>query len=459
MQGQLEEWLRETVLSRDDKIVMESVTYPQFLVEDARNLGKFVPENSIDTIITSPPYYGRKRYTKLTNEIGREKSLDLYLDNLRLVFEKCYRATKRTGSIWVIIDGYRENGHYIPLPFLVFRELESCGWIPRDIVVWDKVKTRPWIANGKYYFFKDRFEFILFFSKSDKYKFYIDRIREIEPKEFKHWWLRYPERYNPSGKAPSNLWSFLIPTQGWGKNYIRHFCPFPPALVERIIKLTSDEGDFVLDPFAGSGIVMAVAHALHRKAIGFDICDKYKKQFKRVVVQITSQMNNDVKQNMRSCFSEVLKRLKLVKLPQFLLKEVQKEGVLAVIVEAEDTCETISIVLDSNYLHRREELSRVLKTKINQLPHWKFGIKAKLGSIGDNYRLNENAYWIYIDNYYPLRRIRRGEDLTSFLDSWKSKSLPFLINVNTEPVLSKIIAYLNSNEDQYSHSQRYQIKD
>ncbi|KAF6586438.1 site-specific DNA-methyltransferase, partial [Paenibacillus sp. EKM208P] len=69
------------------------------------------------------------------------------------------------------------------------------------------------------------------------------------------WWIDYPERYNPEGKVPENIWEFPIPTQGswgnkidFGEEEFRHACPFPPEMMARLILLSSDKNDVVLDP-------------------------------------------------------------------------------------------------------------------------------------------------------------------------------------------------------------------
>lgn len=96
----------------------------------------------------------------------------------------------------------------------------------------------------------------------------------------KEWWVRYPERYSPEGKVPTNIWIFPIPVQGsFSKNNFHHACPFPRELIERILLLTTDAGDCVLDPFAGSGIVLAQAYWMQRQYVGLDVNQKYVKQF------------------------------------------------------------------------------------------------------------------------------------------------------------------------------------
>jgi hypothetical protein len=148
-----------------------------------------------------------------------------------------------------------------------------------SIIIWNKTKNIPWNAKGK---FKNHFEYIFFYVKGEQYKFNIDRTREIL--DLKKWWLTYPERYNPLGNAPSNVWEFTTPIRGWGNGYLNHLCPFPYPLVERIIFISTDENDLVFDPFTGSGSVLSMAYVMDRNSVGIDINKKYKQQFEKEVL-------------------------------------------------------------------------------------------------------------------------------------------------------------------------------
>lgn len=96
----------------------------------------------------------------------------------------------------------------------------------------------------------------------------------------KKWWIRYPERYNPKGKAPDEIWDYGIPIQGsWGNGYVKHFCPLPTDMIGNMIQLTSDEGDVILDPFAGTGSVLVQAAYMNRKYVGSELNREYINMF------------------------------------------------------------------------------------------------------------------------------------------------------------------------------------
>ncbi|MCX5831308.1 MAG: site-specific DNA-methyltransferase [Deltaproteobacteria bacterium] len=244
---------------------------------DARNVADYIYGELITTSITSPPYFDMKDYGA-DDQIGFGQSYHQYLEDLKIVFSSIYKVTKNDGTLWIIIDTFKDKNGVVLLPFDLASKLKEIGWMLQDIIIWKKDKTVPWSSAG---FVQRKFEYILFFSKSKNFKYHRDRVRIYDTKHLKKWWVRYPERYNPKGKALDEVWEFSIPTQGsWGDKYIRHFCPLPTDMIGNIIQLTTDEGDIVLDPFSGSGSVLVQAAYMKRKYVGFEINTKYIQMFK-----------------------------------------------------------------------------------------------------------------------------------------------------------------------------------
>jgi DNA modification methylase len=237
---------------------------------DARKLDSVLSANTVDVTVTSPPYFDLKNYDH-KDQIGYGQTYEEYLSDLEMVFGKVYKVTKNTGSLWVIIDMFKKEGEVIPLPFDFVARIKQVGWKLQEVIIWEKDRTVPWAREGQV---RNSFEYILVFSKSDKYKFNIERAKTIDT--LKKWWVRYPERYHPKGKSPTGIWNFPIPTQGsWGNGYIRHFCPLPEDLISQILNITTDENDVVLDPFAGSGAVLSRAANMKRTYVGFELNPKY----------------------------------------------------------------------------------------------------------------------------------------------------------------------------------------
>ena len=129
---------------------------------------------SIDMILTSPPYYSKRNYGN-ENQIGLENSVEEYLDNLMEVFNECYRVLSKKGSCWVVIGDSYIDGCLRSIPHQFAIEMMKCGWIQRNCIIWHKtnpkpesVKTRLGTSN----------EFIFFFTKNKhNYFFDADSIR------------------------------------------------------------------------------------------------------------------------------------------------------------------------------------------------------------------------------------------------------------------------------------------
>jgi DNA modification methylase len=186
---------------------------------DTRTLVEGLPNKCIAVTLTSPPYWNLKNYG-MPNQIGWDQNYAQYMEDMVSIFKHIFRATRDSGSLWVVIDTFKDNGSLKLLPYEFADRLQKdIGWFLQDVIIWDKGKTLPWSRTGQ---LRNQFEYILFFSKSKNFKYEIDRLKEIELKE---WWVKYPERYNPKGKIPSNIWPLPIPVQGsWSSNGLRHAC-------------------------------------------------------------------------------------------------------------------------------------------------------------------------------------------------------------------------------------------
>lgn len=263
--------------------------------------------------------YGR------SHQIGFGQSYGDYLSDLTTVFSEVYRATKANGSLWIIVDTFRKEQEVVTLPFDIASKLKSVGWILRDVIIWKKERTVPWTHSGST---KRIFEYILVFSKStNPFKYDQDKFREIA--DLKKWWVRYPERYNPKGKAPEQIWSYDIPVQGsWGDHYVRHFCPLPTELVSRVIQQTTDSKQVVLDPFAGSGTVPTVSKLLDRQYIGFELNSDYvgmfKDHLKKQLIAQRKAAHHFTAKNSAGAFEKKIIELRILKFGRLVLRHLHK---------------------------------------------------------------------------------------------------------------------------------------
>lgn len=232
---------------------------------DVLDLLPQIPDNTVQLIITSPPYNIGKPYeTKL--------KLEEYLDQQASIIKECVRVLKSTGSICWQVGNYINKGEIIPLDILLYPIFAEHGLKLRNRIVWH-------FGHGLHATkrFSGRYEVILWFSKTNDYTFNLDPIRV--PQKYpakKH--FKGPKKGelsgNPLGKNPSDVWD--IPNVK--ANHVEktcHPCQFPVELIERFVLSMTKPDDWVLDPFMGVGTT-AIAALMHgRKAVGAEIIPDY----------------------------------------------------------------------------------------------------------------------------------------------------------------------------------------
>ncbi|MCP2049317.1 UNVERIFIED_ORG: DNA modification methylase [Paenarthrobacter nicotinovorans] len=282
----------------------------------------------LTTTITSPPYANLVDYGA-GKQIGFGQSYEAYLDECEAVFADVFKWTRDDGSLWLVADTLMAKSRrgqpsaLIPLPFALAERAAKAGWVMRDVIIWRKDRTRPWATAGR---LRNAFEYVLYFVKSSQAKHRVERLRDV--RSLRSWWVKYPERHNPWGMTPDNVWDIPIPVQGsWATSELRHACPFPDELVRRMVQLSSDEGDVVFDPFSGSGMVAAVAESEGRRPLGTelnaDFCSTYEKHIRPSVVQFkTPGLDVDA-----ADLTGALLTLRVLKYPKDLMRQLLRTGV------------------------------------------------------------------------------------------------------------------------------------
>lgn len=257
----------QTLLDQNHKIAAEFspsesvVVYPG----DCLDLLKSIPDESLRLIVTSPPYNIGKEYEKRLH-------LDLYLQQQAQVIAECVRALSPKGSICWQVGNYVDTGSIIPLDTVLYPIFSELGLRMRNRIIWH-------FEHGLHCSrrFSGRYETIIWFTKSDDYIFNLDSIRVPQKYPGKKYFKGAKAgRYscNPLGKNPGDLW--VIPNVK--SNHVEktgHPCQFPVELVERLVLSLTNEADWVLDPFLGTGttIIAAIRHG--RRGIGAEIVPKY----------------------------------------------------------------------------------------------------------------------------------------------------------------------------------------
>jgi DNA modification methylase len=354
---------------------------------DARKIETIIEKPIVDVTITSPPYFDLKDYDS-KEQIGYGQDYKTYLNDLKLVFEKVYNVTKDSGTLWVIIDVFRRDGDVVPLPFDFSNKIKDIGWKLQEVIIWGKDRTVPWTHKGQ---MRNLFEYILMFSKTNDYKFYVDKVRDFV--SLKKWWVKYPERYNPKGKTPDAIWNFDIPTQGsWGSGYIKHFCPLPEEMIAQMLKLTTKEDDIVLDCFSGSGAVLSKANNMKRRYIGTELNKSYIEMFENYLKETGEQKRKEyeieesglMKQKKFQKLILDLRALKYARLFFRKLKNSEINEILNIYVEISKAKpqKTNSLIIVNYHLllnsaEQKLSIEKKLHDLINKAPLSKFGIEPR----------------------------------------------------------------------------------
>ncbi|WP_297473925.1 DNA methyltransferase [Persephonella sp.] len=247
--------------------------WAKIIIGDSRRMLE-VDDNSVQLIITSPPYWSIKDYGD-KNQIGYGQTLHEYLKDLYRVWKESYRVLEPGRRLVVNIgDQFARSvvyGRYkiIPLHAEIIAQCEDIGFDFMGSIIWQKKTTMnttgganvmgsyPYPPNGMV---EIDYEHILIFKKPGKSRKIDKKIKE-KSKLSKEEWKEYF----------SGHWYFA------GARQIDHQAMFPEELPRRIIKMFSFVGETVLDPFLGSGTTSKVALELERNAIGYEINEEFLK--------------------------------------------------------------------------------------------------------------------------------------------------------------------------------------
>ncbi len=225
---------------------------------DCLEILKEIPDNSIDLVLTDPPY-----------GIGYKKWDNIDFRNFtRNWVMECFRILKNNGTMWSFM-GYEKIFDFIPL-------LEKYGNVHlENWIIWARQKGR---GSSKH--LKSQREDIFHITKSDNFTWNnIKTLREVVCPYVKDgkprgWFLdENGKRVRWTGLG--NVWVYTAPQYNSKIDKQVHPAQKPTMLIDRLIRLSSNEGDLILDPFLGSGTTAVAAKQLNRNFIGIEISEKY----------------------------------------------------------------------------------------------------------------------------------------------------------------------------------------
>ena len=233
-----------------------------------------LPDNSIHLMVTSPPYFNTKMYSRepIKDDIGNIHDIDEWFKKINEVWKEVYRVLQPGRKAFINIMNLPirlENGSFRTLN-LVGRTIDVCeriGFIFKRDIVWHKTNAvRAHFGTYPYpggILINNMHEFILEFNKPEKKGFskygHLTKEQKEQSKLDKEFWLSIKK---------SDVW--VMKPQGSGDRR-NHIAPFPYELPYRLIKAFSYIGETVLDPFAGSGIALIAAADLKRHGMGYEI--------------------------------------------------------------------------------------------------------------------------------------------------------------------------------------------
>jgi DNA modification methylase len=240
-------------------------------------------DESIDCVVTSPPYWGLRDYNE-EEQLGLEETPEEFVDNLVKVFSEVKRVLKSSGSVWLNLGDSYYNKSLAGIPFRVAFALQSDGWYLRQDIIWHKPNPMPESVQDRC---TKSHEYIFLLTKSPKYFYDIDAIKEkaiSEPhsrgniitkdntnKNSSQNVSDVNKVFSPDGmRNKRSVWT--ITTKPYRE---AHFATFPIELPITCIKAGCPEGGIVLDPFFGSGTTGLAAQELHRHWVGIELNPEY----------------------------------------------------------------------------------------------------------------------------------------------------------------------------------------
>lgn len=248
---------------------------------DSREQLKKLSDNSVDLIITSPPYADQRKNTY--GGIHPDKYVEWFLP----ISKELLRVLKPTGSFVLNIKEKVLDGERSTYVMELILEMRKQGWLWTEEFIWHKKNCYPGKWSNR---FRDAWERLLQFNKERKFNMYQEEVMvpmgDWAKARLKN--LSDTDKIRDNSKVGSgfgkNISNWLTRDKAYPSNVLhlatecsnkKHSAAFPEELPEWFIKLFTKENDTVLDPFMGSGTTLVVANRMFRNSIGIEIMPEY----------------------------------------------------------------------------------------------------------------------------------------------------------------------------------------
>lgn len=258
------------------------------ILGDAHEVLAEMPKSSVQTVVTSPPYWSLRDY-KIDGQIGLESSVYSFIEALADVFDLVYQVLRDDGTLWLNIgDSYTSGGRtwrapdkknaaramsqrpntpeglkpkdLIGVPWRLAFALQERGWYLRSDIVWNKPNCQPESVRDRP---TRSHEYVFLLSKSERYLYDVGAVK------------------GPNGRRLRTVWD--VKTRAY-REASGHFATFPPTLVDPCILTASQPGDIVLDPFMGSGTTALSAGLLGRRFAGIELNPEYMEMARKRLI-------------------------------------------------------------------------------------------------------------------------------------------------------------------------------
>lgn len=263
---------------RDIVFRMGRSVMPHIEQGDAAIVMNHIENESIDCIVTTPPYWRRR--TQGTESITATTA-DEFINQLLQTMSQAWRVLKPQGSLWLNMGDDTTDGFVQGIPWrIVLAMMDRQGWQLVNEVVWNKTTTSP---QGSQDHLRKVHEFMFHLVKNDDFYYNDDELRHTYARivrnddkgrkksgKVKDQYLQ-PE--SEHGMVPGDVWTIGVQRSG-----IAHYCVAPDMLYRLPIVATCPKGGIVLDPYCGTGTACKIAYEMNRRSIGIDINPDYVKR-------------------------------------------------------------------------------------------------------------------------------------------------------------------------------------
>ncbi len=244
---------------------------PHYVAGDAATVMATIEDESIDCIVTTPPYWRRRSQgTESITATTKEE----FVAELLQTMAQAWRVLKPKGSLWLNMGDDTTDGFVQGIPWRVLLQMmDAQGWRLVNEVVWNKTTTSP---QGSQDHLRKVHEFMFHLVKDEDFYYNDEELRRtfalIQRNDDKSH-ARIPRGKGHQGQIPSDVWTIGVQRSG-----IAHYCVAPDMLYRLPLVATCPHGGIVLDPYCGTGTACKIAYEMNLRSIGIDINPDYIKK-------------------------------------------------------------------------------------------------------------------------------------------------------------------------------------